>query len=205
MAYRTIRGKILYTSKKPERLDQERGREYFSITRQPDGTDVMHAHCEIDDEPMVVRDVVAAMDHRTAAPRDCHVRLSVGGEFEGSGWFRFSDELVPARHHVQMLPQTPREEDDERWRIACSGIDLYARHKPHLLSLLLSLGPAPLLARLKGASTSSMLCDVCDYLRKPDELLSFLDESKEQDAAARLPAYFIEFRWFLVDKWPNCL
>ena len=79
MAYRTIRGKILYTSKKPERLDQERGREYFSITRQPDGTDVMHAHCEIDDEPMVVRDVVAAMDRRTAAPRDCHVRLTVGG------------------------------------------------------------------------------------------------------------------------------
>ena len=94
MAYRTIRGKILYTSKQPERLDQERGREYFSITQQADGIDVMHAHCEIDDAPMVVRDVVAAMDHRTAAPRDCHVRLSVGGEFEGSGWFRFSDELA---------------------------------------------------------------------------------------------------------------
>ena len=94
MAYKTIRGKILYTSKKPERMDQERGREYFTITRQPDGTDVMHAHCEIDDEPMVVRDVVAAMDSRNAAPLDCHVRLTVGGEFEGTGWFRFADQRV---------------------------------------------------------------------------------------------------------------
>ena len=94
MAYRTIRGKILYTSKKPERMDEERGREYYSITRQPDGTDVMHAHCEIDDEPMVVRDVVAAMDHSTAEPKDCHVRLTVGGEFEGSGWFRFTEKQV---------------------------------------------------------------------------------------------------------------
>jgi hypothetical protein len=94
MAYRTIRGKILYTSKKPERMDEERGREYFTITMQPDGTDVMHAHCEIDDEPMVVRDVVAAMDHNTATPRDCHVRLTVGNEFEGSGWFRFSNNQV---------------------------------------------------------------------------------------------------------------
>lgn len=94
MAYKTIRGKILYTSKKPERMDQERGREYFSITRQPDGTDVMHAHCEIDDQPMVVRDVVAAMDGNTAQPRDCHVRLTVGDEFEGTGWFRFSDNQV---------------------------------------------------------------------------------------------------------------
>ena len=94
MAYRTIRGTILYTSKKPERMDQERGREFFSISQQPDGTDVMHAHCEIDDEPMVVRDVVAAMDHATSAPRDCHVRLTVGHQFEVTGWFRFSDNSV---------------------------------------------------------------------------------------------------------------
>lgn len=59
------------------------------------GTDVLHAHCEIDDEPMVARDVVAAMDHTTSAPRDAYVRLSMGHRFEGSGWFRF------ARDHVE--------------------------------------------------------------------------------------------------------
>lgn len=82
--HNTIRGTILYTSKQPERLDAERGREYFSLTRQSDNMLVMHAHCEIDDEPNVVRDVVLAMDEHSA-PYDCHVRISVGDRFEGSG------------------------------------------------------------------------------------------------------------------------
>ena len=38
MSHRTIRGTIRYTSKKPERLNQERGREYFTLTQQADGT-----------------------------------------------------------------------------------------------------------------------------------------------------------------------
>ena len=94
MAYTSFRGTIRYTSKKPERLDQERGREYFALTQQPDGTDVLLAHCEIDDEPMVVRDVVASLDHKSSAPRDCSVRLTVGHRFEGSGWFRFTKNHV---------------------------------------------------------------------------------------------------------------
>jgi len=93
-AYPTIQGTIRYTSKQPERMDQERGREYFSLTRQPDGTDLLHAHCEIDDEPMVVRDVVLALAHADSRPIDCSVRLSVGHRFEGSGWVRFSDRQV---------------------------------------------------------------------------------------------------------------
>ena len=94
MAYSTISGEIRYTSKKPERLDQERGREFFSITRQPDGVDLLHAHCEIDDAPMVVRDVVLALRHADSSPVDCSVRLTVGDRFEGSGWMRFSDSLI---------------------------------------------------------------------------------------------------------------
>ncbi len=89
--HNSIRGSILYSSKKPERMDQERGREYFSITRQSDEMLVMHAHCEIDDEPNVVRDVVLAMD-ANSAPYDCHVRLSVGDKFEGSGWMYFTED-----------------------------------------------------------------------------------------------------------------
>jgi hypothetical protein len=90
--HKTIRGTIRYTSKQAERMDCERGREYFSLTRQADNTLVMHAHCEIDDEPNVVRDVVLAMDAASAAPYDCHVRLSVGDRFEGSGWMYFTEE-----------------------------------------------------------------------------------------------------------------
>jgi len=52
MTHITLRGKILYTSKKAERMDKERGREFFSLTEQADGTSVLHAHCEIDDAPL---------------------------------------------------------------------------------------------------------------------------------------------------------
>ena len=37
MKHRTIRGTIRYTSNKPERLGQERGREYFIMTDQANG------------------------------------------------------------------------------------------------------------------------------------------------------------------------
>lgn len=91
MTHKTIRGTILYTSKKPERLDEERGREYFTLTEQADGTDVLLAHCEIDDEPNVIRDVAIALRHNSSRPLDCSVRLTVGDQFEGSGWMRFND------------------------------------------------------------------------------------------------------------------
>ncbi len=93
MKHRTIRGYIRYTSKKPERLDEERGREFFTLTTQADETIVMLAHCEIDDEPNVVRDVVHAM-RKDGSPIDCSVRLSVGDRFEGSGWFHFGEDFA---------------------------------------------------------------------------------------------------------------
>ena len=94
MPHSTIRGTIRYTSKKPERFDEERGREYFSITSQADGIDVMHAHCEIDDAPNVIRDVVLALDRRDSSPLDCSVRISVGDRFEGTGWMRFGERQI---------------------------------------------------------------------------------------------------------------
>lgn len=93
MKHKTTRGAIRYTSHKPERLGQERGREYFSITRQADGTRVLHAHCEIDDEPNVIRDVVMALD-TDWRPIDCSVRLTVGDRYEGTGLLRFADTFA---------------------------------------------------------------------------------------------------------------
>ncbi|MBC7624063.1 MAG: hypothetical protein H7232_11800 [Aeromicrobium sp.] len=89
MNHRTLRGTIRYTSNKPERLGQERGREYFIITDQADGTRVVHAHCEIDDAPNVIRDVVTSLD-KEWYPIDCSVRLTVGDKFEGVGLMRFT-------------------------------------------------------------------------------------------------------------------
>jgi len=114
MKHKTIRGTIIYTSKKPERFDQERGREFFSITTQSDDTLVMHAHCEIDDEPNVVRDVVQAMN-ADSSPIDCSVRISVGDKYEGSGWIRFADSYVECESHNQRDGRiTQRIELDEK-------------------------------------------------------------------------------------------
>ena len=93
-AHRTIRGRILYTSRHPDRMNQERGREYFILTRQSDGISHLHAHCEIDDAPDVIRDVTCAFETRSMRPLDGSVRISVGVEFEGTGWFRFTNDLA---------------------------------------------------------------------------------------------------------------
>ena len=91
MTHRTIRGAIRYFSHKPDRMGEERGREHFILTQQADGNDVLLAHCEIDDEPNVIRDVSLALRHSDSSPLDCSVRISVNNKFEGSGWMRFSD------------------------------------------------------------------------------------------------------------------
>ncbi len=98
--HRTLRGAILYTSDKPERLGQERGREYFIISDQSDGNRVVHAHCEIDDAPDVIRDVVLALapDGR---PLDASVRLTVGGRFEGTAWMRFGEHSAECESYNQ--------------------------------------------------------------------------------------------------------
>ncbi len=116
--YRTIRGKLAYTSKKPERMNEERGREYFTLTQQPDGVDVLLAHCEIDDAPAVIRDVSQAMDHKTSAPLDCSVRLTVGDRFEGTGWFRFGKKAVECEtfnHRDGRITQKIEIEEPIRW------------------------------------------------------------------------------------------
>jgi len=93
VAHRTLRGKIHYTSKKPDRLDQERGREYFVWVQQPDGSRTLTAHCEIDDAPAVVRDVVYSVDPKLR-PKDAFVRLTVGERFLGAGFFRMGADSL---------------------------------------------------------------------------------------------------------------
>lgn len=100
MRSKSIRGYIRYTSKKPERMNAERGREFFTITKQSNGVMTMLAHCEIDDEPNVIRDVVLAMNS-DGSPLDCSVRLSVGDKYEGSGWFRFEDDFAECETHTR--------------------------------------------------------------------------------------------------------
>ena len=85
---RSISGTIQYTSNQSHRQGAERGRENFQLDVHRDGSRVLAAHCEIDDAPPVVRDVNLRVDADNL-PRECFVRIAVGGPFRGSGWFTF--------------------------------------------------------------------------------------------------------------------
>lgn len=92
VGHRTIRGRIRYTSKKPEQIDKARGREDFAFTHHADGAVTIRAHCEIDEPaPSVMRDVLYSLDS-AGRPMDCHVRLSLDDVYLGSGWVRFDHE-----------------------------------------------------------------------------------------------------------------
>lgn len=86
-----IRGKILYTSRKPDRYGKERGREWFSIVTDARGWRTLHVQSEIDDAPAVLRHVTQTVDERRL-PREAYVRIAVGGETVGSTWYRFLDD-----------------------------------------------------------------------------------------------------------------
>lgn len=89
MTHRRVSGKLLYTSNKPEFAGQQRGQEWFTFTHHGDGRVTFRAQCEIwDPKPTVLRDIIYSLDAR-GLPADCHVRLTVGDAFMGSGWFRF--------------------------------------------------------------------------------------------------------------------
>ena len=92
--HRIVAGRIRYTSKKPELLDRERGREDFAFTRHAGGAVTLRAHCEIDEpSPSVMRDIIYSLD-ADGRPLDCHVRLSLDDAFLGSGWLRFGDGFI---------------------------------------------------------------------------------------------------------------
>jgi hypothetical protein len=99
--HRTVRGTIRYTSKKPERLDEERGREYFTINVHSDGKRTCIAHCEIDDRPSVMRDITYSLDEDWY-PMDCFVRIAVNDRFMGSGWFRFGADYAECETYTAL-------------------------------------------------------------------------------------------------------
>lgn len=117
MTHHTLRGKILYTSLKPERSGAERGREYFSITRQRNGHRVLLSHTEIDDAPNVLRDVMLSLDGDWQ-PIDCCVRLTVGDQYEGTGFMRFDGDVAECETFNRRdgrISQRLRTEGRVRW------------------------------------------------------------------------------------------
>ena len=150
--HKTIRGTILYTSKKPERMDTERGREYFTLTKQSDGTSVLHAHCEIDDAPDVIRDVTSSFETATMQPRDGTVRLSIGGKFEGTGWFNFNG----TRCELEVYnTQTGRASESLDFDAPAPWFGNHAIINDGFLSRFFPLGSVPGKTRMKNVMMSS--------------------------------------------------
>lgn len=89
----TFTGELCYTSNQEGRRGVERGRESFRIDIHRDGSRVLAAHAEIDDEPSVVRDVNQRIGP-DGRPEDSFVRIAVDGKFRGSGWFRFGKTIA---------------------------------------------------------------------------------------------------------------
>ena len=135
-----FRGKIAYRSKKPERMDQERGREDFFITEHENGTLVLHSHSEIDDAPSVVRDVMLAFDKKTGKPYQCSKRLTVGGKFEGSGFMYFTDTEAVCHTFNQrdgIIHQTIPLKEPIIWLVAHQIIG------DGMLAITFTKGPSP--------------------------------------------------------------
>jgi len=88
MDHRTYSGRIDYLTNGTE----ETGREWFSVTVQPDGARTLRAICEME-EPKLMRDVTYSLGSAWQ-PLDCFVRLMKAGTFMGSAWFRFTDDAI---------------------------------------------------------------------------------------------------------------
>jgi len=86
-------GVLRYTSNKPERRGEERGRERWTLVRHRDGRRSLQAHSEIDDRPSVLRFVQLNLNPDWT-PADAAVRITVGDVFRGAGWFRFTPDAA---------------------------------------------------------------------------------------------------------------
>ena len=94
MEHETIRGRIVYTSKKPEKMDQVRGGETFILTKHTDGRRTLRAHCAIDENsPRVLRDSLTDLD-KDWNPLRSYVQTTVDEEFVGSAWYRITETMV---------------------------------------------------------------------------------------------------------------
>jgi hypothetical protein len=83
--HRTYFGRVVYIGDGDGRGPVERGRESFTVSVHGNGHRTIQARCEIDDSA-VLRHVHYTVDANWR-PLDAHIRLDVGGQFMGSGWF----------------------------------------------------------------------------------------------------------------------
>ena len=135
-----VRGVIAYTSKKPERLDQERGREFFTITKYGWGGRTIGVHTEIDDRPSVMRDATYTVDENWM-PQDCFVRLTVGDRFMGTGWFKFHDDYTECETYTALEGRVSQRMDHKHGPLKSFQNHAIACDSWHFSHYDLSKGP----------------------------------------------------------------
>ena len=124
MKHRNVRGRISYTSTKPEWTGRERGREWFNFSHHGDGSVIMSAQCEIEEpDPPVLRNIVYHIgpDMR---PRNLLVHLTLGDAFLGSGWMQY-DAAADAIGCESFGPSIGRNSE---WREGVGAFDGFGTH-----------------------------------------------------------------------------
>jgi hypothetical protein len=94
-----------------------------------------------------------------------------------------AEHLVPTRHYIQMGRERTRAGND-RYVIACSGVDMYREHKPRLVSITSTDGPSPMFAWLRGVPTQCELCEVSMSLLRSTELARLTNRIDADPAVA---------------------
>lgn len=117
--HRSYRGKMLYITDGVG----EMGREYFSVTIQPDGTRTLRAQCEMDDDQLL-RDVVLTVNTKWE-PLDAFVRLTIKGQTVGSSWFCFDGR------RAECQGRTAAEGRISRTILAKETVDSFGTHALH--------------------------------------------------------------------------
>jgi len=90
MKHLTRTGKIEYQIDHPDYPSGIWGFESFILTRHTDGSRVLRAYCELDDDSKIIRDVIQRVD-KDFHPQDAIVRLTINDKFVGSTWYYFTD------------------------------------------------------------------------------------------------------------------
>ena len=126
MEHETIRGRLLYTSKKPHIFDKVRGGETYLITQHIDGRRTLRAHCAIDENsrPECYADSFTSLDARLASRRKPSFRSRSMRHLSGSAWYRFTDRLGRMRGLI------PRSRDGSAKNSISPSPTSFFRHAP---------------------------------------------------------------------------
>jgi hypothetical protein len=194
MEHTTIRGRLRYTSKKKEILDQVRGGETWIISVHPDGRRTLRAHCAIDENPpRVLRDSITTLGPDWS-PREAFVQITVDENPVGSAWYRFTERSAECEGWTEREGRISHRFVTER-RPAYFGTHPIQADGWHLHNYDLSRGPGEQLTgenfmcsvHHRGADGPTLIH------RKQGSLLAFLGPERISVEAGSFDA--LHFRW----------